>query len=43
VVPGVADFTDDAERAFREFAASGMHRVRASDPVESWPGFPVGP
>jgi nicotinamidase-related amidase len=43
VVPGVADFTDDAERAFREFASSGMHRVRASDPMESWPGFPVGP
>ncbi len=42
VVPGVADFTEDAERAFREFAASGMHRVRASDPMDSWPGFPGG-
>jgi nicotinamidase-related amidase len=42
VVPGVADFTEDAERAFREFAASGMHRVRASDPMDTWPGFPEG-
>jgi nicotinamidase-related amidase len=42
VVPGVADFTEDAERAFREFEASGMHRVRASDPVDTWPGFPQG-
>jgi len=42
VVSGVADFTEDAERAFREFEASGMHRVRASDPVDTWPGFPGG-
>ncbi len=42
VVPGVADFTDDAERAFREFEAAGMHRVRSSEPMESWPGFPGG-
>jgi nicotinamidase-related amidase len=42
VVPGIADFTDDAERAFREFEASGMHRVRASDPIDTWPGFPGG-
>ena len=42
VVPGVADFTEDAERAFREFEASGMHRVRASDPMDTWPGFPEG-
>jgi nicotinamidase-related amidase len=42
VVPGVADFTEDADRAFREFEASGMHRVRASDPMDTWPGFPEG-
>ena len=42
VVPEIADFTEDAERAFREFAASGMHRVRASDPMDTWPGFPGG-
>jgi nicotinamidase-related amidase len=42
VAPGVADFTDDAARAFREFEAAGMHRVRASEPISSWPGFPGG-
>jgi len=42
VVPGVADFTEDAEKAFRGFEASGMHRVRASDPMDTWPGFPEG-
>jgi nicotinamidase-related amidase len=42
VVPGVADFTEDAERAFREFEASGMRRVRASEPMDTWPGFPSG-
>ncbi len=42
VVPGVADFTEDAERAFSEFEASGMHRVRASEPMDTWPGFPGG-
>jgi nicotinamidase-related amidase len=42
VVPGAADFTDDTERAFVEFEAAGMHRVRASEPVTSWPGFPGG-
>ncbi|HEY7820643.1 MAG TPA: isochorismatase [Vicinamibacteria bacterium] len=40
--PGVVDFTDDAERAFDEFAASGMHRVRSTDPMSEWPGFPEG-
>jgi nicotinamidase-related amidase len=42
VAPGVVDFTDDADGAFREFEASGMHRVRASDPMDTWPGFPGG-
>jgi nicotinamidase-related amidase len=36
VVPGVADFTDDADAAFRRFADAGMHIVRSTDPVESW-------
>lgn len=42
VAPGVVDFTDDAEKAFREFEASGVRRVRASDPMNAWPGFPGG-
>ena len=39
VVPG-ADYTEDANRAFERFAAAGMHVVRSSDPLESWPGVP---
>ena len=38
VVPGVADYTDDADAAFARFAAAGAHVVRSTDPVESWPG-----
>ncbi len=37
VVPGVADFSDLAEEAFARFEAAGMHRVRSTDPLESWP------
>lgn len=37
VVPG-ADFTAPAELAFERFAAAGMHRVRSTDPIRSWPG-----
>jgi len=40
VVPGVADFSPQAEEAFARFAAAGMHRVRTTDPLESWPDFP---
>ncbi|MBW7885535.1 MAG: isochorismatase [Caldilineaceae bacterium] len=36
VVPGVVDFTDQAEAAFDRFAGAGMHRVCAIDPVETW-------
>ncbi len=38
VVPG-ADFTEQAEAAFEHFAAAGMHRVRSTDPIQSWPGI----
>jgi len=38
VVPGVVDYTDDAEAAYRRFAKAGMHVVRSTDPIESWPG-----
>jgi nicotinamidase-related amidase len=40
VVPGVVDFTEQAESAFRRFEEAGMHRVRSTDPMESWPDFP---
>jgi nicotinamidase-related amidase len=42
VVPGVVDFTEDAERTFRELEAAGMHRVRSADPIATWPGFREG-
>ena len=37
VVPGVVDYTEEANAAFARFAAAGMHLVRSTDPVESWP------
>jgi nicotinamidase-related amidase len=39
VVPGVVDYTDEADAAFRRYAASGMHVVRSTEPIESWPGL----
>jgi nicotinamidase-related amidase len=37
VVPGVVDYTDEANAAFERFAAAGMHVVRSTDPIDSWP------
>jgi nicotinamidase-related amidase len=39
VVPGVIDYTDQANAAFRRFAEAGMHVVRSTDPIDSWPGI----
>jgi nicotinamidase-related amidase len=39
VVPGVIDYTEQAERAFRRFADAGMHVVRSTDPIGQWPGI----
>ncbi|HSI80946.1 MAG TPA: hypothetical protein VK919_09875 [Solirubrobacterales bacterium] len=39
VVPGVVDYTDDADAAFERYAAAGMNVVRSTDPVEGWPGI----
>ena len=38
VVPGVADFSAEADAAFQRFAAAGAHVVRSVDPIETWPG-----
>ena len=38
VVPG-ADFTDQADKAFAQFAQEGMHLVKSTDRVENWQGF----
>jgi len=39
VIPGIIDFTQQADDAFARFAAAGMHVVRSTDPIESWPGI----
>jgi nicotinamidase-related amidase len=39
VVPGVMDYTDQADAAFQRFAEAGMHIVRSTDPMERWPGL----
>jgi nicotinamidase-related amidase len=36
VVPGVVDYTDEADAAFERFAAAGMHVVRSTEPMSSW-------
>jgi nicotinamidase-related amidase len=39
VVPGVVDYTEQADAAFARYEAAGMHVVRSTDPIESWPGL----
>ena len=39
VVPGVVDYTEEAAAAVRRFAEAGMHVVRSTDPVGTWPGL----
>jgi nicotinamidase-related amidase len=39
VVPGVVDYTDEADAAFERYAAAGMHVVRSGEPLSSWPGL----
>jgi len=39
VIPGVVDYTEEADAAFRRFADVGMHVVRSTDPIEHWPGI----
>jgi nicotinamidase-related amidase len=41
VIPGVIDYTDAADAAFERFSQAGMHRVRSTDPIASWPGMPT--
>jgi nicotinamidase-related amidase len=36
VVPGVVDYTDEADAAFERFAAAGMHVVRSTEPLANW-------
>jgi len=39
VIPGVIDYTDEADEAFRRFAGAGVHVVRSTEPLTSWPGI----
>jgi nicotinamidase-related amidase len=39
VVPGVADYTEEADAAFARFVRAGMHVVLSTDPLETWPGL----
>ena len=41
VIPGVVDYTEEAEAAYARFAEAGMQRVKSTEPLETWPGFPV--
>jgi len=42
VVPGVVDYTDEADAAFKRYEAAGMHVIRSTDPIESWPDLKAG-
>ena len=39
VIPGVMDYSGQANAAFQKFSDAGMHIVRSSDPIWSWPGI----
>jgi nicotinamidase-related amidase len=39
VVPGVVDYTEEADGSFRKFAAAGVNIVRSTDPIATWPGI----
>ncbi len=34
-----ADFTPQAEQALQRYAAAGMHCVRSTEPMDTWPGL----
>ncbi|MGI0493435.1 isochorismatase [Alkalinema pantanalense CENA528] len=36
VVPGVVDFSEQANAAYQRFAEAGMHVVKSTDPIETW-------
>ena len=41
VVPGVIDYKDEADQAFKEFSDAGMNIVRSTEPISTWPGLTV--
>jgi nicotinamidase-related amidase len=36
VVPGVVDYTEQADAAYQRFSSSGMNIVKSTDPIASW-------
>jgi nicotinamidase-related amidase len=36
VIPGVVDYSEQADAAFRKFASAGMHIVRSDQPIHTW-------
>lgn len=36
VIPGVIDFTEQADTAFQKFADAGMHIVKSTDAIANW-------
>jgi len=40
VIPGVIDYTNQADAAFRKFTDHGMHLVHSTTPMSEWPGMP---
>lgn len=42
VVPGVIDYTEQADAAFQRFVQAGMHLVRSTEPIEQWQGIQRG-
>ncbi len=36
VIPGVIDYTDEADAAFKKFADAGMHIVKSTTPIKEW-------
>ncbi len=40
VVPDIIDFTPQAEAVFQRFSHAAMHRVKSTDPIETWEGIP---
>ena len=39
VVPGIVDYTDEADAAFRRFAEAGVNVVSSAEPMATWPGL----
>lgn len=39
VVPGIVDYTNDANEAFKKFEKAGMNIVKSTDSIANWPGI----